>query len=183
MRQRGDGILYLVMGPIGSGKQAVLAAARRRLGHDPRFVFPRRIITSSVNTAAEVHQAVTPAQFDDLRRSGSFALVWGSGGRNLALPSSIDRDIAAGCAVVAAATAVALAAAVAKYPRVGVGLVADGSDDADDYAAGILYACEEVVRLPGDSAEAAAAELVRRLKAAVPLPRPAVPSFTPRPVV
>lgn len=39
------GVLVLVVGPSGAGKDALLAGSRRELAGDPRFVFCRRVIT------------------------------------------------------------------------------------------------------------------------------------------
>lgn len=95
-----QGTLFLVIGPSGAGKDSVINGARRRFAQDGRFSFPRRIITRPAGAGGEVYQAVTPAQFDMLRREGAFFLYWGSHGINYALPISIEEDLQAGRSVV-----------------------------------------------------------------------------------
>jgi len=112
------GVLFLVSGPSGAGKDAVIDAARRRLASKGRFVFPLRTITRPEGFGGEIHVAMTPAQFDRLRRGGAFALCWGKRGLNYAVPAAIDADLAAGRHVVVNVAASAIAEARARYPEV-----------------------------------------------------------------
>jgi phosphonate metabolism protein PhnN/1,5-bisphosphokinase (PRPP-forming) len=110
--------LFLVSGPSGAGKDALIDAARRRLAADKRFVFPLRTITRPEGFGGEIHVAVTPAQFDRLRRRGAFAFCWGARGLNYAVPASIDADLAAGRGVVVNAAGTVFSEARARYPNV-----------------------------------------------------------------
>lgn len=112
----GKGTLFLVSGPHGAGKNAVIEGARHRLAGDDRFVFPLRTISRPGGVGGEIHVAVTPAQFDRLRRRGSFSLCWGAGGLNYAIPTTIDSDLAKGRAVVVNMASGALDLARARYP-------------------------------------------------------------------
>ena len=47
----GPGRVVLVVGPSGAGKDAVLGEAAKRLGGDPRFLFPKRVVTRESNAA------------------------------------------------------------------------------------------------------------------------------------
>ncbi len=114
------GVLFLVCGPSGAGKDAIIKGAKRRLAGDPRYVFPLRIITRPEGFGGELHIAVTPAQFDRLRRRGDFALFWGSMGHNYAVPVSIEGELAAGRAVVVNVSAQVCGEARARYPGAGI---------------------------------------------------------------
>jgi ribose 1,5-bisphosphokinase len=95
----GPGLLVLVVGPSGAGKDAVLRAARERLVGDTRFVFPLRIVTREVN-AAEDHVAVTPQEFDELVRCGALAVQWQAHGLHYGIRGEIDQFLRAGRCVV-----------------------------------------------------------------------------------
>ena len=112
------GVLFLVSGPNGAGKDAVIDGARRRLAGDGRFVFPLRTITRPEGFGGEIHVAVTPAQFDRLRRRGAFALCWGRRGLNYAIPATIDGELAAGRHVVVNVAPAAFPEARARYAEV-----------------------------------------------------------------
>ena len=110
------GKLILVSGPSGAGKDAVIEGARRRLPADSRYVFPLRTITRPEGFGGEIHVAVTPAQFDRLRRRGAFAFCWGARGLNYAIPASIEADLAAGGIVIVNVAGSVFAEARARYP-------------------------------------------------------------------
>lgn len=112
------GTLFLVVGPRGAGKDSVVEGARRSLSHDPRFSFPRRIITTAQSSGNEVHQTMTPAQFDELRRTGAFSFCWGSRGKNFAIPASIDEELAAGRSVVVNVSSQVIGQACRRFPRI-----------------------------------------------------------------
>jgi ribose 1,5-bisphosphokinase len=114
----GKGCLFMVSGASGAGKDAIIDGARHRLAAESRVVFPLRTIARPEGFGGEVHVAVTPAQFDRLRRRGAFALYWGTRGLNYAIPASIDQDIARGCAVVVNAPPCVLPEARARYGEV-----------------------------------------------------------------
>jgi phosphonate metabolism protein PhnN/1,5-bisphosphokinase (PRPP-forming) len=74
------GALVLVVGPSGSGKDTLIGLARTRLADEPRFIFPRRVITREAQADAEDHDTLDVATFDAARRAGQFALHWGAHG-------------------------------------------------------------------------------------------------------
>lgn len=113
---KGKGKLILVSGPSGAGKDAVIDGAHRRLAGDPDTVFPLRTISRPEGFGGEIHVAVTPAQFDRLRRRGAFAFCWGAGGLNYAVPASIESDLAAGRTVIVNVASAVFAEARARYP-------------------------------------------------------------------
>jgi ribose 1,5-bisphosphokinase len=95
----GPGRLVLVVGPSGAGKDTLIAGARAELGDDPRFVFPRRVVTRTV-TQFEDHDSVDEAAFAAGVAAGAFAFFWDAHGLRYGVPASIDDDIRAGRTVV-----------------------------------------------------------------------------------
>ena len=93
------GLVVLVVGPSGAGKDAIIRETRERLAADRRFVFPRRIVTREAN-AAEDHVAVTPQHFDALVRRGGLAVHWQAHGLQYGISADIDRAVRAGSSVV-----------------------------------------------------------------------------------
>lgn len=102
MRASAKGMVVAVHAGRCPALESVLDDVRRRLGNHPGFSFPRRVITKPVAPGDELHQTVTPAQFEELRRSGQFCCLWSDGARNFALPKSVADDLAEGRRVVVA---------------------------------------------------------------------------------
>ena len=93
------GTLVLVVGPSGAGKDTLIAIAQNLLREEAMVVFPRRIVTRE-GSAAEDHDSITPDDFDEAVRQGTFAFWWEAHGLKYALPSAIDDDIRRGKTVV-----------------------------------------------------------------------------------
>ena len=70
-----SGCFVGVVGPSGAGKDTLIAAARQTLGGDPRFTFPRRVVTREASEA-EDHDTLPLERFQALRADGAFALSW-----------------------------------------------------------------------------------------------------------
>jgi ribose 1,5-bisphosphokinase len=94
------GVLFLVVGPSGVGKDSLIQGARRRLADDPRFVFPRRFITRPPDPDGEDHQAVDEAAFDELLVRGDFTLTWSAHGLRYGIPSEVAAFLGSGRNVV-----------------------------------------------------------------------------------
>jgi ribose 1,5-bisphosphokinase len=77
------GMLVLVVGPSGAGKDTLLEAARVALTDDDRFRFVRRVITRPVAAGGEAHEAVTEAEF----ATRDFALQWQAHGLRYGIPT------------------------------------------------------------------------------------------------
>jgi phosphonate metabolism protein PhnN/1,5-bisphosphokinase (PRPP-forming) len=91
----GTGVLILVVGPSGAGKDSLIAAAKEALDDDPRFIFPRRIVTRLPVAAAEDHDRLSEHAFDEAERRGGFMLSWRAHGLAYGIPNSLRAELAA----------------------------------------------------------------------------------------
>ena len=118
----GPGRVVLVVGPSGAGKDAVLGEAARRLGGDPRFLFPKRVVTRESN-AAEDHDSLTSAAFAAELQRGAFALHWQAHGLSYSIPAEIDAAARAGRSVVFNASRRVVPVARVRYTNAAVVLI------------------------------------------------------------
>lgn len=109
-------MLVLVVGPSGAGKDTLINAAKDALARDPRFVFPRRVVTREAVASLEDHDSVTRAEFALREANGAYALSWEAHGLRYGLPARIVDDIAAGRVVVMNGSRAMVASAKAKFP-------------------------------------------------------------------
>lgn len=117
MNQRPPGVLVLVIGPSGVGKDTLIAGARKALEGDKRFSFVRRFVTRPVDIDLEDHLSMTPEEFAQAKHAGRFALTWPAHSLDYALPISVDTDLAIGLVVVANISRHAVPHAIARYPH------------------------------------------------------------------
>jgi ribose 1,5-bisphosphokinase len=118
----GPGLVVLIMGPSGAGKDSVLGAVERRLAQARGVAFPRRIVTRPPNPA-EDHVCVSPEEFDALARDGALALSWSAHGLRYAIAAANDAAVRAGRCVVFNASRGALKAARERYANVAAVLI------------------------------------------------------------
>jgi ribose 1,5-bisphosphokinase len=112
------GRLVLVVGPSGSGKDAVIGWARERAGGDIRFA--RRTITRAVQPGGEPHHAVDALEFDAMLARGAFALHWRANGTRYGVGREIDGWLEEGRTVVVNGSREDLPRAAALYPQIEV---------------------------------------------------------------
>lgn len=93
------GVLVLVVGPSGAGKDSLIDVARARLSCDPRFVFPSRVITRG-EEPTERHVSVSPEHFTADEAAGRYFLTWRSHGLAYAIPAAISAALTSGAIVV-----------------------------------------------------------------------------------
>lgn len=110
------GVLVLVVGPSGAGKDSLLDGARRALAGDPRFRFVRRVITRPADAGGEAHEAADDPAFDARLAAGGFALHWRAHGLRYGIPADIGNDIAAGRVVIANVSRGVIDVARAAFP-------------------------------------------------------------------
>jgi phosphonate metabolism protein PhnN/1,5-bisphosphokinase (PRPP-forming) len=95
-----SGVLFLVVGPSGAGKDTLISGAKDALGGDRRFVFPTRFITRGGDAGGEPHMPVDIDEFAHLKDGGFFALAWEAHGLSYGIPGGIVDDLARGRNVV-----------------------------------------------------------------------------------
>ena len=115
------GLLVLVVGPSGAGKDTLIGAAKSALANDPSYVFPRRMVTRHAMPQLEDHDTMSWEEF----AAGTFALSWEAHGLGYALPRSLEADLAAGRVVVANVSRKVLITAAQRYPVAIVVITAD----------------------------------------------------------
>lgn len=118
MKHEGGGVLALVVGPSGAGKDTLMNAARAALAGEARFVFARRLITRPADGVTEDHQAISEEGFAEALAAGRICLHWRAHGLAYGLPATILADLAAGKTVIANISRGAIADAEALGPRV-----------------------------------------------------------------
>jgi ribose 1,5-bisphosphokinase len=116
LSDRPPGVLVLVVGPSGVGKDTLIAGARKALEGDKRFSFVRRFVTRPVDIDLEDHVGMGVEEFADAAAANRFALTWQAHGLDYGLPIGVDTDLALGRVVVANISRHVVGQAIAKYP-------------------------------------------------------------------
>ena len=128
MPMTSEGALALVVGPSGAGKDTLLGAAKAALAIDPRFVFPRRVVTREAMAELEDHDTLDRVGFNLEKLRGGFALDWEAHGLCYGIPAAIEADMAEGRVVVVNTSRKVIELALEKYPRCFVLLVTATSE-------------------------------------------------------
>lgn len=113
---QGAGRLIYIMGASGAGKDSVIDATRRRLGHQCWIVFASRYITRLADAGGEAHIALTREEFAQARDRGFFVLTWDSHGLSYGIGREIDGLIRKGKHVVVNGSREYLPIAARRYP-------------------------------------------------------------------
>lgn len=92
------GRFIAVVGPSGAGKDTVMEAVCQR---HPELVKVRRVITRSAEAVGEDAEGVSDTVFEEMVRTGAFALHWRAHGLRYGIPAGVNDDLAAGRDVLA----------------------------------------------------------------------------------
>ena len=95
-----SGLLVLVVGPSGAGKDTIMRAVAGRLAGDAGIVFPRRVVTRASANAAEDCLLMTVTEFEATEAAGQFLLSWPAHGLHYGIPLAVETDLAAGRTVI-----------------------------------------------------------------------------------
>ena len=93
------GCLVLVVGPSGAGKDTLIRLARAALAGDPRYVFPRRLVTRPPS-GDEDNDEIDEAAFARGCAAGAFTLQWRAHGLGYAIPAQAADRVVGGHVVV-----------------------------------------------------------------------------------
>lgn len=88
MTREGEGGFALIVGPSGAGKDTLIGLARTALAGDPRFLFPKRLVTRP-RSAFEDHDTIDAADFESREAKNRFALSWRAHGLGYAVPGEV----------------------------------------------------------------------------------------------
>jgi ribose 1,5-bisphosphokinase len=111
-----SGILVLVVGPSGAGKDTLLNAARAYFRGDDTVTFCERLITRDDQTG-EKHSAVSDAEFGRLLDTGELFLAWEAHGLYYGLGAKAVSALVAGKTVVANVSRHVICEARLRWPN------------------------------------------------------------------
>jgi ribose 1,5-bisphosphokinase len=123
----GPGVLVLVVGPSGAGKDTLLGVAQQMLASDSSVMFPRRSVTREAS-AFENNETVTPADFDRAVDKGAYALWWRAHEQGYGISRTIDDEIRLGRVIVINVSRTIIGEARQKYQRTAVVLITAPAD-------------------------------------------------------
>ena len=112
------GVLVLVVGPSGAGKDTLMDAARAGLAADPRYRFARRLITRPAMAGAEDHDSCDETGFREIEAQGGLALSWQAHGLSYGIPAAELAGIGTGGVVIVNVSRAAIATAERLAERV-----------------------------------------------------------------
>ena len=108
------GTLFLIVGPSGAGKDTLIDGAKAALVNDPRYVFPRRVVTRAP-AVGEDHLPMNAEDFQAAQARGEFALAWEAHGLRYGIPHAIEAELARGRQVVVNVSRAVLPEARQRY--------------------------------------------------------------------
>lgn len=110
------GLLVLVVGPSGAGKDTLIDGARAHPGCAQRFHFARRVITRPAGAAGEDHDSLSEAAFAEREAQGGFLITWRAHGLSYGLPATLGDALRAGRHVLANGSRAAVAELARRVP-------------------------------------------------------------------
>ncbi|MEZ2221517.1 phosphonate metabolism protein/1,5-bisphosphokinase (PRPP-forming) PhnN [Rhizobium sp. RCC_161_2] len=114
------GIMVVVVGPSGAGKDTLMNLAARHFAGRPDIHFVRRVITRDGDAGNEDHRSVSDVDFDAMEQDGAFAVSWEAHGLKYGIPSDVEDELANGHLVIANGSRSVLHRFQAAFPRLKV---------------------------------------------------------------
>ncbi|WFU01982.1 phosphonate metabolism protein/1,5-bisphosphokinase (PRPP-forming) PhnN [Rhizobium sp. CB3171] len=114
------GIMAVVVGPSGAGKDTLMNLAARHFAGRPDVHFVRRVITRESDAGNEDHKSVSDADFDAMERAGAFAVSWEAHGLKYGIPAAVREELARGHLVIANGSRSVLDRFQAAFPQLKV---------------------------------------------------------------
>ncbi|MBM7044150.1 phosphonate metabolism protein/1,5-bisphosphokinase (PRPP-forming) PhnN [Rhizobium lusitanum] len=111
------GIMAVVVGPSGAGKDTLMNLAARHFAGRPDVHFVRRVITREGDAGNEDHRSVSEADFDAMEQAGAFAVSWEAHGLKYGIPAEVTDELARGNLVIANGSRSVLHRFQATFPR------------------------------------------------------------------
>ena len=120
MTKEFDGILFLIVGNSGSGKDTLIRAIVERYPSDHRQIFtPKRYITRPPSETEE-NISITREEFQKLANTGKLAFEWHIYGLSYGVPIIIDEWLSSGNPVIINVSRKIVAEAREKYKNLKV---------------------------------------------------------------
>jgi len=114
---RGSGGVFLaVVGQSGVGKDSLIAHARTVYAGNRDILFVKRVITREADIAAEDHDTMDAAGFEQARAAGRFLVTWEAHGLQYGIPAGVHDHVLSGGVAVANCSRNALAELRDKLP-------------------------------------------------------------------
>jgi len=114
------GVLVVIVGPSGSGKDTLISWLREKLEGRPEYLFVRRTVTREADADLEDHDTMSVAQFEAAAEAGRFAVTWTAHGLQYGLPASAHDHIRRGGVAIANGSRQALPAIRKRFSRLRV---------------------------------------------------------------
>ncbi|WP_454853218.1 phosphonate metabolism protein/1,5-bisphosphokinase (PRPP-forming) PhnN [Rhizobium binxianense] len=114
------GIMVVVVGPSGAGKDTLMNIAARHFADRDDVHFVRRVITRDGDAGGEDHLAVSEAGFASMEQAGAFAVWWEAHGLKYGIPAEVSVALSGGHLVVANGSRSALHRFQVVFPRLKV---------------------------------------------------------------
>lgn len=112
-----EGRLIAVVGPSGVGKDSVMAGICAAY---PEIHLVRRVITRAPDLGGEDYDAVSTAQFEEMVKTGAFAVHWGAHDLFYGIPEDVKSHLNMGTDCLANFSRSALQEAAGVFPRLAV---------------------------------------------------------------
>ena len=114
------GMLIIVVGPSGAGKDSLMSIAAAHFGGHEKVHFARRAITRPHDAGGEAHDALSDELFAQRHAEGGFAVSWQAHGLSYGIPMEMLDRVMTGQLVIANGSRSALADIQKAFARLRV---------------------------------------------------------------